>query len=333
MTLMTQLANPLAKPSSEALVISETIALYILIDASGSMEGEKYKLVRDQLLNSFLPRIPPSAACGIISFGANIAPAVGTKVDAAEVFELLPITENNRSVADGLLRTIPSELNGGGGTPLFSAILYALQQLQKKPALRRSIVVFTDGEASDAQKLEEVRRLAIPLKLDSAFGGLMMFAVGLGVLPENLRQLAVDTGGSAEPIQVANGETAVAAFLQRVANEASERTAIAELTAKIFGMRQEISALSTSAVKSVQIDALSAALYQLAASVSKQAVEVDAIKLALLSARRLTLSWRMASTFLSIVTLSLVGYFYLKSDLDFAVIREQIRLLEAQLSR
>ncbi|MBC8077192.1 MAG: VWA domain-containing protein [Chloroflexales bacterium] len=107
--------------------------IMLVVDVSGSMEGDKLELVKAGL-DSFLQRILPEDRVGLITFSSG----------ATEVVKAAPLSENRAA-----LQTAIQDMRATGKTAIFDALAAARQSLDALPdagANRiRGIVLLSDG--------------------------------------------------------------------------------------------------------------------------------------------------------------------------------------------
>lgn len=121
--------------------------IMLVVDTSGSMEGEKLELVKAGL-ETFLLRILPEDRIGLISFDSS----------ARVVTAMQPLSENRI----GLQRAI-GDMRARGRTAVFDALELARQELEALPPAEddriRAIVLLSDGaDNSSTLSLAQVRQ-------------------------------------------------------------------------------------------------------------------------------------------------------------------------------
>lgn len=173
---MLQAWQQLAKKPSQVVVV---------VDSSGSMEGNKLPAVQNTL-QTYINQLGPLDRVVLIDFDSTIRqpiPTDGTSGGQARGLEFI------------------SGLQVGGGTSLYDASLYARNWLQKnlRPDAINAVVVLTDGEDSGSQL--PLDRLIGDLE-KSSFGSdqrISFFTIGYGnegeFNPEVLQKIAQTTGG------------------------------------------------------------------------------------------------------------------------------------------
>lgn len=127
---------------------TEGTALVLVLDTSGSMQGEKLALAVEGAVR-LLEAASEEDRLGVIAFSS----------EARWVFRPRPMTPQGKKEARSLLYS----LRAGGGTVLGPAYREAISAL-KGLSGRRAILVLSDGEIADPQGpiLEEARRAGFP---------------------------------------------------------------------------------------------------------------------------------------------------------------------------
>ncbi len=120
--------------------------IMLVVDTSGSMEGEKLALVQAGL-DTFLQRILPEDRVGLITFDST----------ARVVTPMAPLSEN-RIALQGQI----ADMRARGKTAVFDALALARQELESLPPAEderiTAIVLLSDGaDNSSAMSLDEVR--------------------------------------------------------------------------------------------------------------------------------------------------------------------------------
>ena len=138
-------------------------ALVLVLDVSGSMEGEKLALAVAGALE-LVRSAAPEDYLGVVLFSS------GPRV----LFPPRPMTEQGKKEAESLLLS----LRAGGGTVLGGAFQEALRLLEGVPVERKAILVLTDGLVADPKEPilslaqasgVEVSALALGPDADAAF--------------------------------------------------------------------------------------------------------------------------------------------------------------------
>lgn len=157
-------------PSAEVIVaVKNSWALnrkradiLLVVDTSGSMEGDKIELTKAGL-ESFLLRILPEDRVGLITFSSS----------ARVVTAPAPLSENRIALQTGI-----GEMRAQGRTAVFDALDLALQELEQLPPTEddriRAIVLLSDGaDNASAYNLDQIRS-----KFDET--GISIFPVAYG---------------------------------------------------------------------------------------------------------------------------------------------------------
>lgn len=121
--------------------------ILLVVDTSGSMEGEKIELVKAGL-ETFLLRILPEDRVGLITFDST----------ARVMTPLAPLSENRIA-----LQTAIGDMRANGKTAVFDALELARQELEALPPTEderiRAIVLLSDGaDNSSRASLDQVRQ-------------------------------------------------------------------------------------------------------------------------------------------------------------------------------
>lgn len=157
----------------------------IVVDSSGSMEGNKLPAVQ-QTLQNYVNRLNSNDRIALIDFDSEIrSPVV---IDGTA-------TGKNNGVA------FISSLSVGGGTALYDASLYARNWLVQnlRPDAINAVLVLTDGEDSESNL--SLEQLAADLQKTSFASDqrISFFTIGYGnegdFNPQVLEQMAQTTGG------------------------------------------------------------------------------------------------------------------------------------------
>ncbi|GLV47375.1 hypothetical protein TJA_05470 [Thermus sp. LT1-2-5] len=138
-------------------------AMVLVLDVSGSMEGEKLALAVAAALE-LVRSAAPEDYLGVVAFASR--PQV--------LFPPRPMTDRAKKEAEGLLLS----LRAGGGTVLGGAFREAVRLLQGVPVGRKGVLVLTDGLLSDPKEPilalaesagMEVSTIALGADADAAF--------------------------------------------------------------------------------------------------------------------------------------------------------------------
>lgn len=180
---------------SESTASEAALEIMLVLDTSGSMEGEPLDAARDAAI-AFLAEMPPGARVGLIAFGS-------TPVLAS------PLSNDRAEIASAI-----GALDASGETALYDALPAALDQFAAESTARQVIVLLSDGgDTASRISLADVSDVVVE-------AGVELSAVEL-ITEEydgsGLRSLAGAAGGSvlsaSEPGRLVQLYEAVAAEL------------------------------------------------------------------------------------------------------------------------
>lgn len=165
------------------------IAVALVVDVSGSMEGEPLENAK-RAVSAFLDQLGVTDQAALVAFGG--------KVNLDDPFpQLDPEREVNFTTDTGRIRNVVTLLEAEGRTPLYDAAFKAIKMTASQPIAKRAVILFTDGN----EKAEDTRASVLlpddPINLAKE-SGVPMFTIGLGPEAdvEYLRRVALLTGGS-----------------------------------------------------------------------------------------------------------------------------------------
>jgi Ca-activated chloride channel family protein len=184
----------------------DTVAkdLSLVIDTSGSMEGEKIAQVRAALL-SILDHLGPTDRYDLVTFAGEVHPFFGGLRDASDAASL--------DRARDLVRGLTAE----GSTNIHDALLTALAGLGVGDTERPRMLLFLTDGAATAGVTDSDQILAAVDAANEAGIRFHTFGVGYGVNTYLLDELARRNDGSAHYITPGvDIEAALAAFYARV---------------------------------------------------------------------------------------------------------------------
>lgn len=147
--------NILEVPSAEVIVAAKDsweqnrkrADIILVVDVSGSMEGEKLELVKAGL-ESFLLRLLPEDRVGLVTFSDT----------AREIVAPIPLNDNRIN-----LQVAIQDMRAAGKTAVFDSLEVARQSLENLPPTEddriRAIVLLSDGaDNSSTRSLEQVEQ-------------------------------------------------------------------------------------------------------------------------------------------------------------------------------
>lgn len=166
-----------------------TIAVMLVIDASGSMAGEPLEKAKQSAIQ-FIDGLSPDDEAAVIAFG-----------DSVNLKELDPFKEIDFTTDKNALKNLINGITTIAGvttTPLYDAIFKAVDMTSQHPAGNRVVIVFTDGREGD-QDGKQVSSLSAEAPIARADGSnIPVFTIGLGRQADEdyLKEVAIRTGGT-----------------------------------------------------------------------------------------------------------------------------------------
>lgn len=161
-------------PSDEGLPATTSLNLKILVDCSGSMNGERIAAAR-RALHEVLSHLEPEDSFSLSCFGSEVMHLSDSLITA------MPRAIRK---ASGWVAAIQADM---GGTEIREALLSTFALAQPFDA---DVLLITDGDIWDTERLVASAQTA----------GQRVFAVGIGSAPQSslLHALAGQTGGACE---------------------------------------------------------------------------------------------------------------------------------------
>ena len=144
------------KPLSTESAVDDSLSIAMLIDVSGSMEGEPIEEVRDASIQFLQSWDQPNTSFAVVPF-SNLA------------FLLRPVLMPEQNPQDLIVRM--REFGAGGGTQMEPALKQAEIAFKEIPSGRNAVMLFTDGLAMDPIR---TRRLAHTMRQK----GIVITAIG-----------------------------------------------------------------------------------------------------------------------------------------------------------
>jgi Mg-chelatase subunit ChlD len=155
----TRTIDPCPEPTPSATPSSATLALVLVLDRSGSMDGQPLEMAKKAAIAA-VDRLRAGDSLAVIAFDSQPTYAV-------------PIGPVSKASATQKIRLIQA----GGGTEIFSALDAAYQKLVITRANRKHIVLLTDGQAPN----NGIRDLAMAIRTE----GITITTIALGPSADN----------------------------------------------------------------------------------------------------------------------------------------------------
>lgn len=164
--------------------------LYILVDTSGSMEGEKLENAKEAV-KIFAEKLPIQNSVGLNSFNN-------------EVFQVVNIDTLETNATK--LELSIGELNAEGGTAIYDGLYSTIENLEKLPAndTIRAIVMLSDGQDTSSTKSlnDIVSKLTLLQKSDNP---ILVIPIAYGA-DADLKSLNAIARASATRVQIGDSE-------------------------------------------------------------------------------------------------------------------------------
>lgn len=154
-------------------------ATVLIIDTSGSMQGEAIRIAQEQY-RMFVNNMSPRDVTALVSFSTNAELKMDFTSDKAALLEKI------------------DALNAAGGSVLNDALTTALRTLtqDKVKGYRKTIILLTDGQSKESSM--SLPLLIATLKNAVSHKDINIIIVGIsgsGLASEDLRQIAATTDG------------------------------------------------------------------------------------------------------------------------------------------
>jgi uncharacterized protein YegL len=158
--------EPCPEPAQSATPSAASLALVLVLDRSGSMDGQPLEMAKKAAIAA-VDRLRAGDSLGVIAFDSQPTYTV----------PIGPVSKANATQKIRLIRA-------GGGTEIFSALDAAYEKLSVTRAKRKHIVLLTDGQAPSSG----IRDLVVAIRAE----GITVTTIGLGarVDHEFLRKIA-----------------------------------------------------------------------------------------------------------------------------------------------
>jgi Ca-activated chloride channel family protein len=163
--------------------VKKPVDLVVVMDTSGSMEGEKISAARSSLMQ-FINLLDDRDRVEVVVFNSDII----------SLSDLSPVGEKRQQVLNRVSGIIEN-----GGTRLYDTIIDTYQDLEQNgdPSHIRAIVVLSDGQDTESSAtIDEVLR-QIGARGEEAGTAIKLFTIAFGddADTEILKRIAEDTGG------------------------------------------------------------------------------------------------------------------------------------------
>jgi len=166
---------------TESEAESSIISFSLVFDLSGSMSGSRLSDAQ-AVANSFINNTAPNDRGALVIFSNG-----GTE-RIALASGWISNDENNNGVSD--ISDVINSLYTGGGTAVYDGTAKGIESLSQEP-LPKAVIVFTDGNTNDDNSFDINTVIA---KANNE--GVPLYTIGLGIDPQNLKDMAVATGGA-----------------------------------------------------------------------------------------------------------------------------------------
>lgn len=181
-----------------------SLALYLVIDKSGSMEGAKIQLAKRAAIAT-AEAINPRDQIGVVGFDS----------DAQEIVQLTSASDR-AGIAAGV-----ASIEAGGGTFLYPALDIARNRLQQNNARRKHVIILSDGQTEGFGYPEVAQMMAAEGVTISTVG------IGEGADMKLMEQMAAAGGGRS---YFTNDFNAIPQIFTREALRASNSMLVERLT-------------------------------------------------------------------------------------------------------
>jgi hypothetical protein len=209
------------------------VTAVLVIDSSGSMEGNDPRRLRVEGVMRFLDGAPANAYVGLMEFGGS-----GGRI-------LAPISQDFAG-----LRDAASGISASGGTPLYAAGLDALRLLEQNSVTPRQVLVMlSDGRDESGGARSELVRLAREQRVP-------IYAIGLGNVDfRDFELVAAETGGSFVHARTAEDVVTALEQLARLLSAAYVIDVEVPVTAYSDGQVGEVAAVITAEHEGLRVSA------------------------------------------------------------------------------
>ncbi|MBF0226846.1 MAG: VWA domain-containing protein [Desulfobacterales bacterium] len=158
-----------------------SISFCLVFDVSGSMSGQQLADAKTAAMN-FMLKAKTTDRCALVSFSGG-----GTETIVVPVNWVNTDNDHNGTydIIDGI-----NSLVAGGVTAVYDGTAKGIDTLSQEPA-PKAVIIFTDGATNDDISYDINTLIA---KANNE--GVPLHTIGLGIDPQNLRDMASGTGGT-----------------------------------------------------------------------------------------------------------------------------------------
>ncbi len=178
-----------ASPTTEAITSftetgaagSSAISFVLVFDVSGSMDGSRLSDAKDAA-NQFVSNANPNDRGALVIFSSGGSERIVMASD------WVATDSNNNNVYD-----ITEAINGldtRGSTAVYDGTAKGIENLSQEPS-PKAVIVFTDGDTNDD---ESYSMNDVIVRANNE--GVPLYTIGLGIDPQNLKDMASATGGA-----------------------------------------------------------------------------------------------------------------------------------------
>jgi hypothetical protein len=198
----------------------------LVVDVSGSMQGEKMESVK-HALKKILRELPES--------DAFLLQLVAFHGEGAEIIPPTPATTIQRRL--GEYDRVINRLRAEGQTAMGRGLRFALEAFRRYPNHVKRTLLLSDGEQQGPEPIRDVYKVAEEIR--RAGGQVDAWGVGYNWNAEELRHIANLGQGGADLIPAAGGmDAAIEAFFQDVKGTAASDVSLVFRTPKMYEIQE-----------------------------------------------------------------------------------------------
>lgn len=157
------------------------ISFSLVFDLSGSMEGSRLEDAQ-AAANSFMNNTAPKDRGSLVVFSSGGSERIVLKSG------LISNDENNNGESD--IVDVINSLSAGGRTAVYDGTAKGIESLNQEPS-PKAVIVFTDG-ATNSDRSYNINTVIKKANNE----GVPLYTIGLGIDPQNLKDMAAATGGA-----------------------------------------------------------------------------------------------------------------------------------------